>query len=296
MLTTWIPSDLHVFLGKVISLASNIRWIKIATDIFDDEKILLIESLPDAHSIIVVWFKLLCFAGKQNNSGVFMMDKVAYTEQMLATIFRMKVQTVQLALQTFKQLGMIDVVEGVITIPNWSKHQSLDAYEKKKERDRQYQAERRASQKLLIMAQTSICQATASSDIAALDVDIEKKEDKDLDTCALVIDHLNIRTGSHYHTTSKASTSNLLERIQEGFTADDLIAVIDYKSAEWIGTPFQQYLRPSTLFGPKFESYLYAATHDSDHMPSQAPSSQKMSLNSFYAMATAFGEEDNLHD
>ncbi len=49
----------------------GVKWIKIVTDIFDDEKILLIESLPDADSIIVIWFKLLCLAGKQNNSGVF---------------------------------------------------------------------------------------------------------------------------------------------------------------------------------------------------------------------------------
>ncbi|HFI0901946.1 TPA: phage replisome organizer N-terminal domain-containing protein, partial [Streptococcus suis] len=40
-------------------MASEIKWIKIVTDIFDDEKILLIESLPEADTIIVVWFKLL---------------------------------------------------------------------------------------------------------------------------------------------------------------------------------------------------------------------------------------------
>ena len=43
-------------------MASEIKWIKIVTDIFDDEKILLIESLPEADTIIVVWFKLLTLA------------------------------------------------------------------------------------------------------------------------------------------------------------------------------------------------------------------------------------------
>ena len=38
---------------------ADIKWIKITTDIFDDEKILLIESLPEADSIIVIWFNLL---------------------------------------------------------------------------------------------------------------------------------------------------------------------------------------------------------------------------------------------
>ena len=44
---------------------AEVKWIKIVTDIFDDEKILLIETLPEADSIIVIWLKLLCLAGKQ---------------------------------------------------------------------------------------------------------------------------------------------------------------------------------------------------------------------------------------
>lgn len=60
---------------------SDVKWIKIVTDIFDDEKILLIESMPESDSLIVIWFKLLCMAGKMNNGGVLMLnEKIAYTE------------------------------------------------------------------------------------------------------------------------------------------------------------------------------------------------------------------------
>ena len=80
---------------------AEVKWIKIVTDIFDDEKILLIESMPEHDAIIVIWFKLLCMAGKTNNSGVFTLnDKIAYTDEMLATIFRRPKTTVQLALKT----------------------------------------------------------------------------------------------------------------------------------------------------------------------------------------------------
>jgi predicted phage replisome organizer len=155
---------------------AEVKWIKITTDIFDDEKILLIESLPDSYAIITVWFKLLCLAGKQNNSGVFLMGRIPYTDKMLATIFRMKETTVTLALRTFEDFGMIEIVDGVITIPNWNKHQSLDAYEKRKERDRLYQAERRAAQRALVEKSSD-----ESSDIAPLeeDKDIDKELDKD---------------------------------------------------------------------------------------------------------------------
>lgn len=157
---------------------ADVKWIKITTDIFDDEKILLIESLPDSYAIITVWFKLLCLAGKQNNSGVFMMsNKIAYTDKMLATIFRMKESTVTMAIQTFEQFGMIEVVDGVITIPNWDKHQSLDAYAKKKERDRLYQQERRNKQKLLASKKSS----DESSDIVVSEEDIEKDIEEDIE-------------------------------------------------------------------------------------------------------------------
>ena len=128
---------------------AEVKWIKITTDIFDDEKILLIESLPDAYAIITVWFKLLCLAGKQNNSGVFMMGQMPYTDTMLATIFRMKESTVTMALRTFEQFGMVEIVDGVITIPNWGKHQNLDQLESKKAYMRGYMAEYRQKQKAL---------------------------------------------------------------------------------------------------------------------------------------------------
>lgn len=131
---------------------ADVKWIKITTDIFDDEKILLIESLPDSYAIITVWFKLLCLAGKQNNSGVFMMGRIAYTDKMLATIFRMKESTVTMALRTFEDFGMVEIVDGVITIPNWGKHQNLEQLEERRKYQREYQKEYRRKQRLLTAA------------------------------------------------------------------------------------------------------------------------------------------------
>lgn len=161
---------------------AEIKWIKITTDIFDDDKILLIESLPDADAIIVIWFKLLCLAGKQNNSGVFLLnDRIPYTDKMLATIFRRKESTVQLALQTFEQFGMIEVVDGVITIPNWGKHQTLDALEKKTAYMRDYMREYRQKQKLLVESsqEKPNCKTNSKDNVSSLDkIREEGEEDK----------------------------------------------------------------------------------------------------------------------
>lgn len=173
-------------------MASDVKWIKITTDIFDDEKTLMIESMPAADSIIVIWFKLLTFAGKQNNDGVFMMsNRIAYTDEMLASIFRRDVKVVRLALDVFRQFGMIEIIEDVITIPNWNKHQTLDAYEKKKERDRLYQQERRAAQRALIAQSSDISsdsKAIPSSDVVVSEEDREIDIEIDLDNKDIIPD------------------------------------------------------------------------------------------------------------
>ena len=151
---------------------SDVKWIKITTDIFDDEKVLLIESMPDADSIIVIWFKLLCLAGKMNNSGVFTLnDSLPYTDNMLATIFRRKETTVKMALDIFEKFGMIQRLEGVIAIPNWGKHQNLDSIEKKREYQREYM--RRYREKQRDLAGKPNCKTNSKAKVSRIDKEID---------------------------------------------------------------------------------------------------------------------------
>lgn len=270
---------------------AEVKWIKIATDIFDDEKILLIEGLPDAYAIITVWFKLLCLAGKKNNGGVFLMnDKIPYTDKMLATIFRMNESTVKLALNAFEQFKMIEIVEGIITIPNWNKHQTLDAYERKKERDRLYQEERRAKQRALI-EKSSDKSSERTSDVAVSDID--KEEDKEKDNNIYVpykeiISYLNEKTGKKLRWDVKSNQKEIKARFNEGYTLDDFKTVIDKKYNEWGRKPTKEelqrgikdmriYLRPKTLFGSNFDVYLNQ--EQTEKVPAKPPVSRN--LNNF---------------
>lgn len=270
---------------------AEVKWIKIATDIFDDEKILLIEGLPDAYAIIIVWFKLLCLAGKKNNGGVFLMnDKIPYTDKMLATIFRMNESTVKLALNAFEQFKMIEIVEGIVTIPNWNKHQTLDAYERKKERDRLYQEERRAKQRALI-EKSSDKSSERTSYVAVSDID--KEEDKEKDNNIYVpykeiISYLNEKTGKKLRWDVKSNQKEIKARFNEGYTLDDFKTVIDKKYNEWGRKPTKEelqrgikdmriYLRPKTLFGSNFDVYLNQ--EQTEKVPAKPPVSRN--LNNF---------------
>ena len=218
---------------------ADVKWIKITTDIFDDEKILLIESLPDSYAIITVWFKLLCLAGKQNNSGVFMMGKIAYTDKMLATIFRMKESTVTMALNTFEQFGMVEIMDGVITIPNWGKHQNLEQLEERRKYQREYQKEYRKKQKLLTAAETEESKCLRKhlheSNVNSLEEDIEEEKELEIERekeervdCQQVVDLYNsiCKSFPSVRSISEARRKAIKARLKT-YSLDDLREVFE---------------------------------------------------------------------
>ena len=71
-----------------------------------------------------------------------------------------------------------------------------------------------------------------------------------------ICDRLNTLSGTAFKDKSKDTRKHIKARFEEGFTLEDFYTVIDKKVAEWRGTDMEKYLRPSTLFGSKFESYL----------------------------------------
>lgn len=82
---------------------------------------------------------------------------------------------------------------------------------------------------------------------------------KDPDPTEEVVNHLNQRAGTHYKATTANTRKLVKARLKEGFTVDEIKLVIDKKCADWLNNPaMAEYLRPETLFGNKFESYLNA--------------------------------------
>lgn len=164
---------------------AEVKWIKIVLDVFDDDKIKLIENMPEGDSIIVIWFKLLCLAGKQNRDGFLMLnDKIAYTDEMLSTVFRRPLNTVRLALSTFEQFDMIEIVNGAVYVTKWEKHQNVDKLAELREYNRLAQQKSRAKKKLPppkkdVNDMSMTCQPCQGTDI---ELDKEKELDKDLST------------------------------------------------------------------------------------------------------------------
>ena len=83
------------------------------------------------------------------------------------------------------------------------------------------------------------------------------------------MDYLNEKAGTHYRAGVAKTQSLIKARASEGFTEADFRTVIDKKCADWIGTEYEQYLRPQTLFGTKFESYLNGMPYNNSKYQTQ---------------------------
>lgn len=155
---------------------SEVKWIKIATDIFDNEKIKLIESMPEGDAIIVVWFKILALAGNINEGGyIFLTKDIPYTEQMLSTLFNRPVSTIQLALNTFEKFRMIDIVDDIIYVSNWEKYQNVEGMEKIRQQTKLRVAKFRDRKKL----ECNVTSNVTVTDGNATDIDIDKDIEKE---------------------------------------------------------------------------------------------------------------------
>ena len=130
---------------------ADINWIKLRVDMFDDEKIKIIQSMPEGDAILVIWIRIIALAGKCNAKGLVLIeDEFPYSDEMLATIFNKPLATVRLALGTFEKFRMIERTEKGIYISNFEKHQNTEGMEKIREQARiRKQRERKKKRALL---------------------------------------------------------------------------------------------------------------------------------------------------
>ena len=119
---------------------------------FDDEKIQLIEAMPEADAVLIIWIKLLIQAGKANANGYIMLsESIPYTPEMLGTIFRRPLPIIKFALKILSDLEMIDVTDShAILINNWEKHQNIEGLEKVREQNRIRKHNERERKRLLL--------------------------------------------------------------------------------------------------------------------------------------------------
>ena len=161
---------------------ADVKWIKIAVDIFDNRKIKQIETMPDGESLLIIWFKLLCLAGNVNDGGlIYLTKEIPYTDEMLATQFNKPLANVRLALKTFEAFGMVEIINNIIYLSSWEKYQNTDKLAEIREQTRKRVAKHREKVKALEggNGEGSVTGSVTVTDGNAIDKDKSKNKNKD---------------------------------------------------------------------------------------------------------------------
>lgn len=244
-------------------------YLRLKESFFDSDELKLLEGMPDGYLYSNILLKLYLRSLKSDGK-LMLNDRIPYSPEMLASITGHQVGTVKQALHMFVELGLIELLDnGAMYMADIQRLIGKGSTEA--DRIREYRKRINDDKNKLLNGlekKRNNC-SVQNSYICTPEIEIEIEKELEIDNknCRLsdksstvvseIIDYLNKKTGKHFRKSIANTTRAINARIKEGFTVDDFKAVIDKKVIEWgKDERMKQYLRPQTLFGTKFESYL----------------------------------------
>ena len=88
-------------------------------------------------------------------------------------------------------------------------------------------------------------------------IDINDTDNNNIKSiCQEVITYLNQVTNKNFNKNTASHHKYIKARLKEGYELKDFKHVVNVMAATWMGTDYERYLQPQTLFGNKFDSYL----------------------------------------
>lgn len=253
-------------------------WLKLKKDFFKRHDVKIIEGMENGKDYVLFYLKLLC-ESLDHNGNLRFSDTIPYNESMLASITGTNIDVVRSAMKVLVGLNLIEIFDDqtifMREVEKMTGSETASTIRSRECRLRQNEAR-------LLQCNTN---ATNSNAVAT-----QENRDKSIESitniynvgqpdgkCSFlseikeIVDYLNIKLSTSYKYNSKNTQIHIKARLNEGFTVDDFKKVIDKKSAEWLhNSEMAKFLRPQTLFSPKFESYLNEPTVIQEQKKSQS--------------------------
>ncbi|MDW5300728.1 MAG: conserved phage C-terminal domain-containing protein [Sedimentibacter sp.] len=217
-------------------------WLKLQDDFFKQKEIKKLRKIAGGDTYTIIYLKLQLLSLKTDGILVFEGIESNIVEELALELDEdiENVRVTWLYLEKYAVVEQINDEQFLLpkTIELIGSETSVAARVRK----------HRECQKML--------QCNTSETNGNTEIEIDKEIEKDIKIYVSVIDYLNLKCNTKYKTSSNKTKTCIDARVNENFTLEDFKTVIDKKSLEWLNTDMAKYLRPETLFGPKFESYL----------------------------------------
>ena len=264
--------------------------MRLKENFFDSDALVLLESMPDgilySNILIKMYLKSL-----KNEGKLIFNDFIPYNPQMIATVTRHQIGTVEKALGIFEQLGLIDVLSnGAIYMNDIELFIGKTSTEGDRKKKARIAIEK---EKRTICGHLSDIRPPEIEKEIEKEINIEKEAKKDSIPYKEVIEYLNLKTSKNYKSSSKKTKDLIKARFNDGFTFEDFKKVIDIKVSHWLGNEeWDQYLRPQTLFGTKFEDYLNQKERKVSHGNTKQPTRTEEQLKELWNDRAITSDED----
>lgn len=244
-------------------------WLKLDEIFFEDDTILWLEEQKNGKDYVIFYLKLMLKSLQDDGSLIrYVGEKlIPYDVPALAKLTNTNEDTVAVAMKAFVDIGLVERFEtGEIYMTQINEMIGSETDSARRMRKKRLIDGKK--QELLTSPSQSDNNVQISDTETELDIEIEKELDIETEEehspakaephipYKEIVDHLNEKADRNFkHTTDK--TKQLIKaRWNEGFDEKDFEQVVDIKVAEWKETDMAKFLRPETLFGPKFEGYL----------------------------------------
>ena len=158
---------------------SDIKWIKVYTNMVSNKKIKRIRTLPEGNNIVLIWVFLIAQAGESNKGGaLYLTDTIPFRPEDLAVEFDFEISVINLALITLQKFSMIEVSEEIVYIKNWEEYQNIEGLEKIREQTRIRVSSHREKQKQLAEGNATCNVTVTQGNVTELELELDKEINK----------------------------------------------------------------------------------------------------------------------
>lgn len=226
-------------------------WLKLMKDFFSNPKIKKLRKLAGGDTFTVIYLKLQLLS--IDNEGVLIFQGIENTfEEEMALTIDEDIDNVSVTMNYLISQGLMEKIgknEYLLTEAQYL----IGSESSVTQRVRKHREMKKALQS----------NANETIGNTEKEIDKDKEIDKEIDInkeekipYKEIIDCLNKFAKTNYRHTSQVTKDKIKARWNDGFRLNDFETVIKTKCSEWMGTDMEKFLRPKTLFGSNFESYL----------------------------------------
>lgn len=234
-------------------------WLKLDETFFEDDTMAWIEEQENGKDYLIFYLKLCLKSLKDDGKLIRYVGQtlMPYDIPALAKYTDTKVDTVAVAMKLFERIGLVEYLDtGEIYLAQIGELIGSETdVAKRVRKSRARKLAENSGLPQLLQCNTDVTKCNTEYRDKSKSIEIEKE---DIYSRAIpdIVSYLNEKVGANYKPTTAKTKTLIKARIDEGFSVDDFKRVIDKKTSEWRDTDMAKYLRPETLFGTKFESYL----------------------------------------